>query len=558
MSETDHNPSPGKADSGFVAATKVNVILTTLSRITGLARDVVMTASMGLTAIADSFTLGFLLPNLFRRLFGEGALTAAFIPVYSQLQHNDPKLARKLGSLCLFTLAVLLSGITLVILAGLALLLHFGNLGDNWQDVVRLSMIMIPYMPMVCLVAIIGAMLQVHGRFAPAAGMPIFMNLTTLLAVAIAYILVMIPTAGQAPDLRRTIAYVVAWSVPISGLVQLLGQSRMLTRIEPLTRDFSGTSEHFWKVVHTMGPMLIALAVLQVNTAMDSVIASLLSRHESGPDQLVLLGWVFDYPVEAGGVAALAAASRLYQFPLGVFGIAIASAIFPVLSRAAAEVPEKGWDSFRKVLRQGLRLTVFIGLPASAGLVLVREPVCRAMFEWGQMTPTDSLRIAGVLAGFATAIWAYSMTHVITRAFYAAGDTRTPVRVSVGMVALNITLNLVLVWPLGVAGLAWATAICAILQNFLLLFYMRRFFDHIVGYEVIKGWVTTGACTAIMSAVIWPVTWLYKPMGLSKPAVFIQLAAMLAIAAVVFFVSARLLKCEELGWLLNRKKKSGA
>ncbi len=548
-------PAAPKPAHNFVGAAKVVGILTFLSRITGLLRDGLLSAALGQKGVADAFTMGFTLPNLFRRLFGEGALTAAFIPVYTELHHKDPATARKLGSLCLALVGSLLAGITLLVMAIIALCLRTMNLSEYWTLIAQLSLIMIPYMPMVCLVAIIGAMLQVHGRFAPSAGMPIFMNMTTILGIIAAYGLANIAKLEDPEDIKRKIAFVVAWSVPISGLIQLISQGLLLRRIERFTADFSGTSEHIWKIAFTMGPMLLALSVLQVNTAMDSLITAFLSRHADSADKLVLFGWAFDYPVDEGGVAAMAKASMLYQFPLGVFGVAIATAIFPTLARAAAEVPDHGWDHFRKVLRQGLRLTVFIGLPASVGLVLIRIPAARTMFEWGNTHREDALRIASVLAGFAPAIWAYSMTHVITRAFYAVKDTKTPVGVSVAMVALNVTLNLILIWPFGVAGLAFATAICAVIQNAWLLCKLRKYSDQILNFEVVKGWGTAALCSLIMAVALWPITFFFNPAALTKKAVAIELAIMIAVGGIVFLAAAKFLKCEELDWLLNRKKK---
>jgi putative peptidoglycan lipid II flippase len=556
-------PGPAsKTQTSFVGAAKVVSILTFISRITGLLRDGLLSAALGMQGVGDAFTMGFTLPNLFRRLFGEGALTAAFIPVYTELHHKDPAMARKLGSLCLLVVGALLATLTLLVMAFIALCLKFMNLSEYWTLIAQLSLIMIPYMPMVCLVAIIGAMLQVHGRFAPSAGMPIFMNATTILGIIVAYVLASYADLNEANDIDRTedlkrhIAFIVAWSVPVSGLIQLISQGLLLRRIERFTSDFSGASEHLWKIAFTMVPMLIALSVLQINTAADSVITAFLSRHADSPDKLFLFGRALDYPVEEGGVAAMARASMLYQFPLGVFGIAIATAIFPTLARAAAEVADHGWDHFRKVLRQGLRLTMFIGLPASVGLILIRIPAARTMFEWGNTHLSDALRIAAILAGFAPAIWAYSMTHVITRAFYAVKDTKTPVKISVAMVALNITLNLILIWPFGVAGLAAATAICAVIQNAAMLYMLRRHSDKIVDYAVVKGWLTTAACSAIMAAALWPITFFFNPATLSKKAVAVELAIMIAIGGAVFLAAAKFFKCEELDWLLNRKKKT--
>jgi putative peptidoglycan lipid II flippase len=255
-------------------------------------------------------------------------------------------------------------------------------------------------------------------------------------------------------------------------------------------------------------------------------------------------------PIQTGSVTALQFAQRLYQFPVGVFGVAIATAIFPALSHAAANDDS---DSFATTVRHGLRLTVFIGLPASVGLIVVRDPLVRLLFERGEFDATSTTRVASILIGYASAVWAYSMTHVITRAFYAMKDAKTPLRVAVVMVILNLALNLTLVWWLGAAGLAWSTAICAAIQSALLVKLLGRRVDHPVDASVWSGWRRTLMLSVVMGIIIAPVNFVIDTSSMSALASALVLLGQVAIGAIVFLIGAKVTKSDELTWLLKRK-----
>lgn len=552
--QTPTPPAPEGKRRSFVGAAVTVSALTFLSRITGLVRDAYLASAFGLGGISDAFKMGFQVPNLFRRLFGEGALTAAFIPIYTDLLHNDPAAARRFGSACLAYTALLLGTITLVAEAILFVLL-LKPWGPPWSPdtalAIELTMIMLPYMPLVCLVALFGSMLQVHGYFAPSAGMPVFLNIVMVLGTFVALHL----GDGSDPALRWA-TRIVGLSVVIAGVVQVVAQGRLLFRHMQFTRDFSNIQTPMRTLLTTLVPMLLALSVFQINTFLDSLIAFGLSPKEGGAEQLHILGYALDHPVTSGGMTALTNAQLLYQFPLGVFGLAIATAIFPALAHAAANTQDTDRKEFVTTLRQGLRLTVFIGLPASVGLWLVRLPATRVLYERGRFTLEDSQLVAEILAGFAPAIWAYSMTHVITRAFYALKDTRTPLRVSMAMVGLNLALNLTLVWPLGAAGMAWSTCICAILQNIVLLRKLRSYVGPAVDASVVQGWLRTAGLSLLLAVVLWPITWFYPPAELGNLAVAGQLALMVALGGIIFLGGAWLTGAQELSWL--RRRQSGA
>lgn len=535
-------PKPSaKAEHGFVRDARTVMGMTLLSRFTGLGRDSMLAALLGLGPLADAFAMGFLLPHLFRRLFGEGALSAAFIPQYAHLLHEDRPLARRLAWALV---SLLLIGLGLVVILGEVLLvamLHWGQFTDTSNTAIRLIMLMLPYMPLVCTVALVGGMLQVHGKFGATAAAPILLNLAMLLAGAIG-MWVTGPERG---------VYIVGLFVLGAGLVQLFWQIACVWKDEPGTLNFSGTARPLWAIFKIMLPMLAGLAVFQINSAMDTFLSYMLSSRDGSLVMTTIMGKDLYYPINAGAVAALNWSQRLYQFPLGVFGIAVATAIFPALSRTA--VSDR--DGFDQILRNGLRLTVFIGLPASVGLILVRIPLTRLIFQYGRFDLDDATRVATILAGYATAIWAYSATHVLTRGFYALKDAKTPLRITVVNVFLNLVLNCVLIWYMGVAGLAWSTAFCAMWQTFLLIRAMRRYVKLPLDDAVLWSWGRTALLSVIMGLVLYPMIQMVDLTAMSRRESALMLALLVSVGGGVFLVGAWLLKAQELRWLLKRSAK---
>ena len=524
--------------------------LTMVSRITGLLRDAVFAAVFGMGAVSDAFFLGFLIPNLFRRLFGEGALSASFIPVYSSLVRRDRLTARRLASMCLALMLVVLGALTLIGEGILAWLASSAGRSPDTALAIRLAMIMLPYMPMICIVAIVGSILQVHGRFGPPAAVPIVLNVTLISGV------VLVTRQFQNEQVLRQCIVPIAACVLVAGFLQLLWQFSALLDVERLTVNITGVRSEMSRVLRAMVPMLIGLSVFQVNALLDSLIAYGLSPKAGWPQQLSLLGWHVPYPVPAGTISALHWSQRLYQFPLGVFGIAIATAIFPALAAAAPSAGRNNAAEFGAILRQGLRLTVFIGLPASVGLILVRLPMVRLIYEHGRFGIEEARGVALILAAYGSAVWAYSMTHVVTRAFYAVEDAQTPMRIGVRMVGLNLLLNLVLIWVFAAAGLALSTAICAVIQVGLLLRAMRRHVSHTLDSTVWRSWRRSAVLTAVMAAALCPALFLIDLPAIEPSTSALVLAIMVAGGGAVFVGGAWISGAEELRWLA-RKQKSG-
>lgn len=518
-------------------------LLTFASRITGLARDAVLSRLFGAGVVLDAFFFAFLIPNLFRRLFGEGALSAAFLPVYSRLNREDPATARRLAGLIVGMLVLALGA---VVLLGEAALFVLSMREGHGNVALWLMMIMLPYMPMVCVVAVLGAMLQVHGRFGPTAAVPMVLNVC-IVAAAVIFAMVL----DSDDDAGRVVHIgVVAASVTLAGVIQV-GWSLWALRSTGVTPmdvlSMRGADGKAWsafrRVMLQAGPMILGLGVLQLNTLFDGVIAS----YPSVVGQTI---FGIDYPLEEGAMATVNFAQRLYQFPLGVFGIAIATAIFPLLASL-----QDNASGFGDALRRGLRLVIFIGLPASVGLMLVREPLTAAVLQGGVFTAQDTQRVGFVLLGYAPAIWAYSMVHVLTRAFYAKGDSKTPVKIAVSVVGLNLALNLTLIWFLAEAGLAWSTAICSIVQAALLMLLIRRHTGALLDRTVLASWTKTLLATVIMAIAVIAADMLFT-FGQSWASAVLRLSVLVGIGGVVMLFTARVLAMPELAWALGRATKN--
>ena len=525
---------------GFERHALTVTLLTVLSRFGGLAREAFFGRLIGVSDAASAFGFAFLVPNLFRRLFGEGALSAALVPEQTRLEEKDPRAASRLAALTLARVGLFLAGLAVI---GELIIAFIPSEGGNLG--LRLLAITLPYMPLVCLTAVAGVVLQVRGRFAPAAAAPILLNISLVIAVCIAW------WKGDGTVDGSTIG-IVGWGVVFAGVAQAIWTLWEVRRTSP-SIDASTTADRraerrarfgFRRVVFQALPMILGLGVLQLNTFLDGLIASWPTI--VGP---TILG--YPYPLEDTAMATLGYAQRLYEFPLGVFGIAVATAIFPQLARERDDATR-----FAATLRRGLRLAMFIGLPASLGIAVVRRPFVAVVYEGMAFDSKDVEIVAFVLLGYAVAIWSYSINHILIRAFYARREPMTPVRIAIGMVLLNLTLNLALVFttPLGVAGLAWSTAICAMIQSLILGRVLASRSGKLADRLVVGSVMKTIICTAAMLVAV-VVSMNVIPFEVITGAwfsAFVELSSLAVIGGAVFIVTALALRMPELGWALGR------
>lgn len=519
----------------LAGALRVVASFTLLSRLTGLVRDVLTAKVLGDTAAGSAFGLAFAIPNLFRRLFGEGALSAAFLPEYTTLHRDDPARAPQLASLVLFVLTLVTGGITLLLEIGLLLTLLMGVTTPERTLTLQLIMLMLPMMPMVCITAILGGMLQAHGRFGPPAAAPILLN---LLMIGGAIVPLVSPGVS-----REGAAYLLGFLAVAASGAQIVWSLRALRGLVRWTRLWSDAAASARRVLGRFVPVVLGLSTLQLNTLLDSLIAT----------WPILIGpTMFGRPVplDEASNAILSYTSRLYQFPLGVFGIAVATAVFPLLSRTSTDAL-----AFTDVLRRGVRLSLFIGIPASVGLVLVRDDLVRTMFPGFSAAGLE--RSALVVACYAPAVWAYSLNHVLTRAFYARGDTRTPMTIAVAMVLANVAMNFTLIWPLREAGLALSTGISAMTQAIIILWIAQRKLGVVIlDREMVAALARLALVAALMGLCVWVAMRVASGSGQAGwTAHFLRLCAATVVGAGSYLLLAVLLRLREVRWLLQRAPK---
>lgn len=456
-----------RATHPLISGAGVTALGTLASRVLGLARDMATASLLGLSGsgVMDAFALAYRLPNLFRRLLGEGALSASFLPVFSAELEADPDRAWRLSSVLLARLAAVL--IVLVVAGELALAGIWLVWGADPRValLVGLSAAMLPYMLMVCLAAQLSTMLHALRRFALPALTPAVLNVGWLAAAW-----------GIAPWISAdavSAAYVLAVAIVVSGVAQVALQLPSLRRLGfRFAYDAPAARDGLRRIVRSMLPMLFGLAVTQLNTLCDSLIAWGLAAAPDGPRHIAWLGQSVAYPLRQGAAAAVYYGERFYQFPLGILGMAVAAAIFPLLSRHAAR---GDLGRLRGDLTLGLRLVASLGIPAAAGLALLAEPIVRLVLEHGRFTPGDSARAARMIGCYAAGVPAFCALPVIARAYYALGNSATPARWAAAAVGFNLAANLTLIFtPLEESGLAVATAVSATLQASALLGLFSR------------------------------------------------------------------------------------
>jgi putative peptidoglycan lipid II flippase len=435
----------GETQARVVGAVGVIAAATLGSRLLGYVRDMVIAHAFGAGPATDAFFVAFRIPNLLRRLLGEGALSTAVIPVFSEhlARHGPEGFARMLravagAALCVLGLAAA-SGMLLApwIVAVMA---------PGWTDepgqlelAVRLTRMMFPYVLLVGLGALATGVLNVHHRFFAAAAGPAVLNVALIGCVL-----------GLSGRLDPPIL-ALAVGVLVGGLGQVLVQ---LPEVRGLGLPLLPSTE--WRhpairvIALRLAPAVFGLAAVHVTVLVNTLLASLLP---------------------AGTVSALYYADRVMEFPLGVFGIALATAALPGMAVQAARGERRG---LAVTLGWALRLSAAVSVPAAVGLLALAGPIVRLLFQRGEFGAPEALVTAQALMGYAVGLPAFAATRLAAQTFYALGDTATPVRVGLGAVGVNVALALVLMWPLGGAGLALASSLSAWVNLGLLAALLRH------------------------------------------------------------------------------------
>ncbi|MFP4106645.1 MAG: murein biosynthesis integral membrane protein MurJ [Phycisphaerae bacterium] len=532
----------------FFGAAKIMAGLTVLSRLLGLVRDITIWR-FGATGKTDAFWMAFSIPNLFRRLFGEGALSAAFIPVFTEVAEADGwDRARVMLANAAGVLAALLAGLTVLGELGLGAWLLFGPPGGDATLSIRLTMLVLPFMFTVCLLALGSAALQCKGRFAYPAFAPILLNISLISAAIVAW--------WWLPGRTEASLYVLSAAVLIAGAVQLVGVVWLLRRVQlaamPNVRPVLGEVR---KVALLTLPMMVPLGILQFSAFFDRFYAFVISQQAGG---IEFFGWNLGRPLEEGVVTWLYAANRLYQFPLGILAISLATAVFPLFSRYARRGNIEG---LRDATNRALRLSLFMGIPSGVGLILLAGPIIALVARRGNFSRESVAGTVPILQAYCLGMWAYFCNHILLRAFFSQKDTKTPLRISCALAGLNMLLVATLVFtPLGAAAIGLATALTAATNVLLLIWVLRRRWGRIGFRRIAVSLLRTGLATIAMGAAIIALeAWLFpavkNAIGTGTVSLMIRVGSGVISGAGVFVLTSIILRGPELRELIGSLRK---
>ncbi len=522
-------------------------VCTLLSRILGLIRDMVCASIFGTGMVWDAFTVAFKIPNLFRRLFGEGAFSAAFIPIFTEhIEKRGRAEALAFANIIATALVIIVGSIVLVGEGAFFTIPKIFQMQEKWQLVFKLLIIMFPYVFFVCLVAFMAAVLNTFHHFLMPALAPIAMNVCWILGAVLA------PYTGK--TLEKMI-YAVAISTFLSGLVQVVIHLPTLRKQEIVYRFIPQFSHPDFKAVMSrMAPVVFGLGIVQLNVLIDSITAIGFSAPQGGWDHFTILGIHVSFPMKAGAASVLYYSDRLIQFPLGVFGIAMATVVFPLFS---THVVREDWNNFYTTFNKALKFILFIGIPASLGMIILRDPIVDLLYRRNQFNAESAYRTSRVILLYAVGIWAYCGLHVIIRAFYSMKDTVTPVKVGMVCVGIHIILNLSLIWVLQEGGLALSTAISAIAHIIILTVILQKRLRIKIEKTVAVSFLKTVIASTVMAITCWFVLQRFSPInsegGISLKAARLFVPMISALAA--FAATSYALKSEEFRYLASKSLK---
>src|SRR5438132_3789480 len=487
------SPAPTNAQDetrSVVKAAGLIGMATFSSRILGFVRDMVLARVFGATPEADAFFVAYRVPNLLRELFAEGSMSSAFIPVFTEYNTQKSKRdAWELASAVFTTLLTIVTGVTIVgILAasGIVWLLAPGFHGDPAKlgMTTLLTQIMFPYLIFISLAALAMGILNSMRAFAAPAFSPVFFNI-----FIIGCALFLSPTMSE-PILGVAIGVVAGGAAQFAMQLPGLNLRGMLFRFR-----FKPSHPGVRRIGALMVPSLLGLSVTQINITVSTILASFF----------------------VGGPTYLFYGMRLIQFPLGIFGGALATAILPTLS---AQASRGALDELRTTLGFGLRMILFIILPAMLGLILLRQPIVHLFFEHGSFSAADTAATTTAVLCYAVGLWAFAGVRIIVAAFYSLQDTRTPAVAAVGAGLANLALSFLLMGPLQHAGLALATALAAMVNMGLLVVFLVRRLRPLRWQGILRSYLRVvvasvpiiAACLWVASLAVWmqPAAWIAK------------------------------------------------
>ncbi len=510
-------------------------LATLVSRVMGYARDMVMSWAFGTGLAADAFYVAYRIPNLLRELLAEGSMSAAFIPVFTEtLTKESRESARHLANAVFARLLVILVVLTVLGIIFSPYVVKLIAAGwvhraehDKYVIGVTLTRIMFPYLLFIGLAALAMGMLNSLRQFLSPALSPVMMNIMTISAVILSIRFMAEPIYG------------VAVGVVIGGMFQFLIQLPGLKSQGMMPKpQFSPSHPGVGRIARLAAPVFFSSSVNQLNIFMGTIFASFLGT---------------------GSITYLFYGMRFIHFPLGIFGIAIATAVLPTMSAQAARNEHA---DFRETLSLGLRLVFFIMFPAMAGLVTLRIPIVSLLLEHGQFDRISTQGTAAALLFYAVGLWAFAGVRIVAQAFYALQDTRTPVKTAVAALLTNIILSAMFInWtPLAHGGLALAASLAATVNITLLTVMLRKKIGRMDGGRILKSLLKTVPASIIMGGIGWWVSkqplWNRAGNSLEKAELLI---AGIAASFVFYVIVMWLLRSEELKflWGMVRRKRQG-
>jgi putative peptidoglycan lipid II flippase len=497
---------------------------TALSRILGYVRDMLVANLFGIGMSADTFYAAFKIPNLFRRLFGEGSFSAAFIPVLSEYLYAKGKTETREFLNATFTVLLLvLAAISILgvyfapILAKLTAW-GFANNPEKMQLTIELTKLMFPFILFTCLAAFMLALLNtLHSFFVPAFA-PAALSFSEIF-----YILIFAPAIMQGNQIKG-----LAVSIIIGGALHFFIQYPKLKSLD-WDLKFKIDLKHpgIKKIAFLMIPSMVGLSVDQINAFVDNICASFLGD---------------------GPIAALYYSNRLMQMPLAVFGLAFATASLPAMSKAYVQ---KDMTALKNSLNYSIKFAVFILFPAASGLMIIGLPIVKLLFEHGKFNSFGSLMTYNALFYYSLGLPAYAAAKIFANAFYSFRDIKTPVKMAIGAMILHIILCILLMRPMGVGGLALATAASSYFNLFLLATYLKKRIGRLGLKKILFSSSKSLFASVITGIAAWNACKISENLFIS---VFISIISGLVAFAAVSYI----LKSEELNLLiqfLSRKQK---
>jgi putative peptidoglycan lipid II flippase len=522
---------PNPKTSNVAQNASVVSIAVMASRILGLVRDQVFAIFFGAGMHYDAFLAAFRIPNLLRDLLAEGALSAAFVTTFSQVLETKGKGEALRLSNRVATLTTLVIGVICVaawVCAPLlvrALAPGFFAVPGKADLTIQLTRIMIPFLLLIALAAQAMGILNAQNIFGIPALASAFFNLGSIVGgLVLGFVLG--PILGLSPIEGM------AFGTVIGGFLQFAVQWPSLLRTGFSYRPMISLSDPgVRQIVGLMAPAVIGTAAVQINVFVNTNFASSIIDPITGA-------------VANGPVSWLNYAFRFMQFPIGVFGVAIATATLPPLSRSIAR---HDLVQFRETLVHSLALVLVWCVPSAVGLAVLGRPIVALIFEHGKFTAFDTIQTGNALAAYSIGLAGYAAVKVLSPAFYALNDARTPMLISLGSIAVNYVMNWLLVGPFGHVGLAFSTSMVALVNFLLLALFMRRRLGRLRGRHLSGTFIRVGIASLAMASVAWIVTEGLRSLPLQAVSLhLVQVGASIASAASVFYVSCRLLQVKEL------------